>query len=248
MPMKIPAIRGVIDRRILVNFQVDPEVLSKVVPDPFSPKLVGGSGIAGVCLIRMKEIRPRVFPSWVGISSENAAHRIAVEWSSLGQSHEGVYIPRRDTSSRLNTLVGGRLFPGLHHPARFEVQEADGYYSVSLRSKDGDVRVEVAGRIASELPRESVFGSLEEASGFFERGSVGYSATEDAGRFDGLELRSFSWRVEPLAVERVYSSFFSNEDIFPKGSVRFDCALLMHGIEHEWHAREPLCQCEPDAA
>ena len=27
--MKIPALRGVIDRRILVNFQVEPEVLAK---------------------------------------------------------------------------------------------------------------------------------------------------------------------------------------------------------------------------
>jgi hypothetical protein len=248
MPMKIPEIRGVIDRRILVNFRVDPEVLSKFLPAPFSPKLAGGSGIAGVCLIRLKEIRPRLVPSRCGVSSENAAHRIAVEWSVDGQFHEGVYIPRRDTTSRLNILLGGRLFPGFHHPAHFDVDEADGSYSVALHSKDGQVRLEVVGRVASELPPESVFSSLEEASVFFERGSVGYSATPNPGRFDGLELRSLSWCVEPLAVERVYSSFFSNEEIFPRGSVRFDCALLMRGIEHEWHAREPLCQCEYDAA
>jgi Uncharacterized conserved protein (COG2071) len=246
--MKIPAIRGVIDRRILVNFQVDPAVLSKFLPAPFSPKLASGSGIAGVCLIRLKEIRPRLVPSRFGISSENAAHRIAVGWTSHGQPREGVYIPRRDTTSRLNTLLGGRLFPGLQHPARFEVHEEDDSYSVALRSKDGQVRLEVVGRLASELPKESVFSSLEEASVFFERGSVGYSATPNPGRFDGLELRSNSWRVEPLSVERVYSSFFSNEKIFPEGSVRFDCALLMRDIEHEWHAREPLCQCEREAA
>jgi hypothetical protein len=246
--MKIPVIRGVIDRRILVNFQVDQEVLSKFIPSPFSPKLVGGRGIAGVCLIRLKGIRPRLVPSLCGISSENAAHRIAVEWTSNGQSHEGVYIPRRDTSSRLNTLLGGRLFPGFHHLAHFDVDEEEDSYSVTLRSKDGQVRLEVVGHVASELPNESVFNSLEEASVFFERGSVGYSATPAPGHFDGLELRSLDWRVEPLAVERVYSSFFSNEETFPKGSVRFDCALLMRGIKHEWHAREPLCQCEYEAA
>ena len=246
--MNIPAIRGVIDRRILVNFQVDPEVLSKFLPAPFSPKLAGGSGIAGVCLIRLKEIRPRLVPSRCGISSENAAHRIAVEWTSGGQLHEGVYIPRRDTNSRLNTLLGGRLFPGFHHAAHFDVDEADGSYSVALRSKDGQVCLEVVGRVTNQLPQDSIFSSLEEASAFFERGSLGYSATPSPGRFDGLELRSLSWRVEPLAVERVYSSFFSNEEIFPKGSVRFDCALLMRDIEHEWHAREPLCLCEHDAA
>jgi len=246
--MKIPVIRGVIDRRILVNFQVDPGILAKFLPAPFSPKLAGGRGIAGVCLIRLKEIRPRFVPSLCGISSENAAHRIAVEWTADGRSHEGVYIPRRDTSSRLNTLAGGRIFPGLHHPARFDIQEKDDSYSVALRSNDGQVHLQVVGRVASALPKESVFSSLEEASEFFERGSVGYSATANPGRFDGLELKSLGWRVEPLAVDYVESSFFSDEAIFPRGSVRFDCSLLMRDIQHEWHAREPLCQCERDAA
>jgi hypothetical protein len=246
--MKIPMIRGVIDRRILVNFQVDPEILSRFLPAPFRPKLAGGSGIAGVCLIRLKEIRPRFVPARWGVSSENAAHRTAVEWTSEEQPHEGVYIPRRDTSSRLNTLAGGRLFPGQHHLAHFDVHEDGDSYSVALRSKDDQVRVVVAGRVASKLPKDSVFTSLEEASSFFERGSVGYSATPQPGYFDGLELRSLKWRVEPLSVERAHSSFFADEQVFPKGSVRFDCALLMRDIEHEWHAREPLCECERDAA
>jgi hypothetical protein len=42
-------------------------------------------------------------------------------------------------------------------------------------------------------------------------------------------------------VEKVASSFFENLSLFPTGSVRFDCALLMRDINHEWHAREPLC-------
>src|ERR1051326_1862789 len=101
--MQIPVIRGLIDRRILVNYRVDPDVLTKILPAPFRPKLVNGAGMAGVCLIRLKKIRPRFLPSFLGISSENAAHRIAVEWENDGETKEGVFIPRRDTSSRLNT-------------------------------------------------------------------------------------------------------------------------------------------------
>ena len=246
--MKIPAIQGIIDRRILVNFQVDPEVLARFLPSPFHPKLAGGSGIAGICLIRLKDMRPRLVPSWFGVSSENAAHRFAVEWSSEGQTHEGVYVPRRDTSSYFNTVLGGRLFPGAQHLALFEVEERDGFYSVRLHSGDGQVRLKVVGRVAREIPRSSVFRSLDEASNFFEQGALGYSATQDPGRFDGMELRSLRWNVEPLAVEEVESSFFSNEKVFPRGSVRFDSALLMRDIEHEWHAREPLCHCEAHAA
>src|SRR6185436_13616334 len=112
----------------------------------------GGHAVAGICLIRLKHVRPRFLPAIAGLSSENAAHRIAVEWDSQGSLREGVFIPRRDTSSRLNTLAGGRLFPGVHHHARFQVSEGDGQYSVRLDSDDGDTRLRVAARVADEWP------------------------------------------------------------------------------------------------
>jgi hypothetical protein len=239
--MQIPVIRGIIDRRILVNYRVDPDVLSRLVPAPFRPKLFKGAGMAGVCLIRLKGIRPRFVPSFLGISSENAAHRIAVEWDQGGEKKEGVFIPRRDTSSRLNSMLGGRLFPGVHHHAAFQVHEKDDVYRVELNSDDRHAHLLVEGKVGQEFPQSSVFGSLQEASDFFERGSLGYSVTARLDQFDGLELRSFNWQVHPLAVYKVESSFFEDRTLFPPGSVEFDCALLMQGIEHEWHGRGMLC-------
>jgi len=119
--MRIPVIRGLIERRILVNYRVDPAVLASLLPLPFRPKLVHGFGMVGICLIRLRSIRPRGLPAWLGISSENAAHRAAVEWEENGVIHQGIFIRRRDTNSRLNSLAGGRLFPGLHHHAQFTV-------------------------------------------------------------------------------------------------------------------------------
>src|SRR5205814_7424198 len=109
--MMIPVVRGVIDRRILVNYHVDPSVLAPLLPVPFRPKVIHGVGMVGICLIRLKQVRPMLLPSWLGISSENAAHRTAVEWDVNGTVREGVYVRRRDTSSWLNALAGGRLFP-----------------------------------------------------------------------------------------------------------------------------------------
>lgn len=239
--MRIPALRGVIDRRILVNFRVDPDVLARLLPAPFRPKLVNGMGMAGVCLIRLKHVRPAFLPAIVGLSSENAAHRFAVRWHDDGGEHDGVFIPRRDSSSRLNTLIGGRLFPGVHHHARFQVDERDDACQVVLDSDDGSTHLAVEGRVAAELPKGSVFRSLREASDFFQSGSVGYSAAARPHRFDGLELRCFTWQVTPLDVRRVESSFFEDRKLFPAGSVAFDCALLMRGVAHEWHARKSLC-------
>lgn len=104
--MKIPTITCLIDRRILMTYQVDAGVPANYLPDPFRPKVVNGKGIAGIYLIRLAHIRPKGLPKGLGIASENGAHRIAVKWEESGKTKQGVYIPRRDTSNRLNTLDG----------------------------------------------------------------------------------------------------------------------------------------------
>jgi uncharacterized protein YqjF (DUF2071 family) len=134
--MEIPTIIGTIDRRILINYQADREVVKKFLPTAFRPKLVKGQAIVGICLIRLKNIRPKGIPFNVGISSENGAHRIAVEWTENGEIKEGVYVPRRDTSSRLNSLVGGRVFPGVHRLADFKVEENNGVYNIEFESEE----------------------------------------------------------------------------------------------------------------
>ena len=133
--MWLPVIRGVIDRRILVNYRVDPSVLAQALPPPFRPKLYRGYGMVGICLIRLRGVRPRFLPSWLGISSENAAHRTAVEWDAGGSVREGVYVRRRDTSSRLNALAGGRAFPGIHAHARFTVRESGSHFEGRLAER-----------------------------------------------------------------------------------------------------------------
>ena len=240
--MRLPVIRGLIDRRLLVNYRVDAEVLARICPAPFRPQIVDGFGIAGICLIRLKQIRPKLLPAFLGISSENAAHRIAVEWDIQGVTQTGVYVPRRDTSSFLNAFAGGRLFPGVQHRARFDVQETADKYHVAMESVEGSVRVSVDGRTTNELPSRSVFETAGQCSQFFKAGSLGYSPASKCDQFDGMELRTVDWKVQPLEVTHVESSFFDDLNTFPKGSVTLDNALLMRDIEHEWHSRETVVQ------
>jgi hypothetical protein len=229
-----------IERRILINYRVDAGALSKVLPGPFKPQLVGGAGVAGICMIRLAHLRPARTPRWVGPTTENAAHRIAVGWAGPDGPHQGVYIPRRDTASRFTVLAGGRLFPGEHHLARFSVDERDGHYRVGFESLDGSARVFIAARLCAELPPGSVFGSLAEASAFFRSAPLGYSAKRGLGHAEGLELHCDTWRVEPLMVEHAESSFFEDLTLFPAGTVEFDSALIMRDIPAAWRPRGPL--------
>lgn len=236
----MPTMHGLIDRRMLVNFRMQPEVIGKLLPSCFRPKLVKGWAMAGICLIRLKDIRPRGFPLPCGLTSENAAHRIAVEWDENGITREGVYIPRRDTSSNLQALVGGRMFPEVHHVADFDVDETEDDFQFEMRSRDETTHVKVQARRAKQIPTASLFASLEEASEFFRHGSVGYSATDNPNCCDGLELFTDRWQVEPLEVQLLSSSYFNDASRFPLGSIRFDCALLMRNVAHEWHVLPPM--------
>jgi hypothetical protein len=239
--MRLPIIKGTIKRRLLVNFRADPDAVRRILPQPFYPKLHGGQSLVGICLIRLEQIRPSGFPRVLGLSSENAAHRIAVEWVEPGgRERDGVYIPRRDTGSVLNRLAGGRVFPGEHHRARFTVLDEAGHIEFSMWSLDDAVSVKVVGDESNVWPASSCFGSLAEASEFFEQGSLGYSATRKGDRFDGLLLQTADWRVRPLAVAEVQSSFFDDRERFPEGSIEFDHALVMRDLRHEWHTADDL--------
>ena len=231
--MKLPAIKGTIARRLLLNFRCDPDAVAPLLPAPFRPKLHGEFAIAGVCLIRLEGIQPAACSLPIGARSENAAHRVAVEWDENGQGHEGVFIPRRDTDSLVNALAGGRLFSGEHQRARFQVEDDGDQINFQMRSCDDEVEVHVRGRIASQLPATSCFADLESASRFFERGCIGYSPRQNCDTLDGMRLEVENWRVEAFEVEEIFSSWIENR--FTPGEAIFDHALLMRGIAHRWH-------------
>jgi hypothetical protein len=233
--MRLPVLRGVIGRRILLNFRVRPETLRPVVPPRFRFKLQNDHAIAGVCLIRLEGIRPRFVPRPFGFRSENAAHRVAVLWTDeLGEERDGVFIFRRDTGSTLNRLAGGRVFPGEHERAEFRGSDSGSRIELAMTSADGFCSVVVKGATAAGLPAGSVFGSVAESSRYFETGSVGYSTTRDPNWLDGIALETSAWSVEPLHVDEFFSSYFMDPARFPGDSAVFDHALLMRNVDHQW--------------
>jgi len=238
--MFLDMIHGTIDRRILLNYRFDPNALAKVLPDQFRPKLYRGKGIGGVCMIRFRALRPKYVPSWLGINSENAAHRIAVEWEEGGNLKEGVYIPRRDTSSAFNKAFGGKVFPGIFDRSQFISQDTEGVFGLTIIRSDGREQIRFSGKLSSELPKTSVFPSVSEAANFFALGATGYSATSRPDHFHGMELRCLEWNIVPLAIEEARSAFYDDRIVFPAGSVELDSALIMRNIPHEWHSRPDL--------
>ena len=133
------------------------------------------------------------------------------------------------------------MFPGVHHFAVFKVDEDNGQYKVEFTSEDGTY-LKISANETNEWSDKSVFDDQDCASDFFKQGSIGYSPDKIGGTFGGLELKTKKWEVSPLTVSNVESSFFENESTFPKGTIKFDNALLMRNIDHEWNSKKTILQ------
>jgi uncharacterized protein YqjF (DUF2071 family) len=225
----------VIERRLLVSYRIAPERVNALLPRPFRPQLVNGHAVGGVCFIRMSALRPARLPRAAGITTENVAHRFAVEWDDELGSHAGVYVPRRDTSSRMTAALGASIFPGAYHVARFSVTESADMIRIDVLSRDRVVSVSVAASQAAALD-SGLFAGLDEATDFFSRGALGFSPSVADGCLDGVRLHSTNWAARPMTISAMSSSMFDDAGIFPDGSCALDSALLMTNITARWTA------------
>lgn len=242
--MKLPTIKGLIKRRILINYQVDPKVIAGHLPHGFYPKIVKDKAIIGVCLIRLEQIRPKFMPFKIGITSENVAHRIAIQRADeSGALKDGVYIFRRDSNSWLNKLLGGRLFPGEHSLAKFKFDATSQYVDMLVNSRDGKVNIHVNGSFIQSEPKNhnqfkntSLFHSLEELSEFFQTGAEGYSPIQGKKHIQGMRLVTHEWNMQILNKDKLELSFFKDVLGLSDEQLIFDSLVLMEDIPHEWQS------------
>ncbi|WP_447647368.1 DUF2071 domain-containing protein [Microbacterium forte] len=220
----IRGVRAQLRRRLLITYRVEPEVASSLLPTGFRPQIVDGSAVAGVCVLGLESIRPSWARGRWGLRSENAAHRVAVEWDTADGVQRGVFIVGRHSSAWHPVIFGGRLFPGVHRRARFEIEEGDGRYAVTMDAGEHSLcaDVEVGGAWSSSL-----FASIDEASDFYRAGRLGWSAARGGLGVESVALTTDAWRVENAHLHSVSSSFF---DALPAGSAVFDSVVVMRDL------------------
>ncbi len=187
----MPPMAATIERRLLINYRLDPGVARTLLPASLRPQLVDSSAVAGICLLRLGAFRPAWIRPEIGWGAENAAHRIAVEWDDADGVHSGVYVPQRHSGSWLPVVAGARAFPGIHHHARFDVTETADRLRVAMRAPGVEVAADVA---VSGTWSSTLFPTLADASDFFRAGAVGWSP-DRSGRLEGLRLDTDSWSV-----------------------------------------------------
>lgn len=226
-------VRAQLRRRLLISYRVDPEVAASLLPAGFRPRIIDGSAVAGVCVLGLESVRPSWSSSRWGLRSENAAHRIAVEWDGPDGVEQGVFIFERHSSAWHPVLFGGRLFPGVHRRARFRIEESGDRYAFTMEAAGHSLTadVEVVGEWSSTL-----FASIDEASDFYRSGRVGWSPARDRRRVEPVALASDTWKVEGARLHHLRSSFF---EALPAGAAVFDSVVVMRDL--------PLTLSDPGA-
>lgn len=222
------AVRSTIERRLLVNWRADPGDVGPLLPAPFRPHLVDGSAVVGVCILRLEHVRPPGLPRWAGTGFTSAAHRVSVSWDGPdGTEEHGVYVVRRDTSSRLVAAAGGRLFPGALRRARFVEASTKDELACCFASGDG-TSVDVHGVIGG-ADRSHLFASPAMAERFFLGGAVAYSPNAGGDDLDALELAADRFELVPVTVSDARSTMWDTV-----GSL--DGAYLMSDVPATWRA------------
>ena len=219
----ITQVRAHLRRRLLINYRLDPEYASTLLPQDLRPQLVDGSAVAGVCLVGLERVSP-VSNRLGGIRSENAAHRMAVEWDEHGETTQGVFIFERHSSSLPSVLLGGRAFPGVHRHARFTTLDTDQRHRVSMRSRDQGLDVDVQ---LTEEWQSSLFDSLQSASDFTRAGRIGWSRGHDQCTLEPVALTASEWSMQSAEVREIRSTFFES---MPTGVATLDGALVMRDL------------------
>ena len=225
------SVDSTIERRLLVNYRIEPEVVAKILPRPLRPQLVKGHAVGGVCFIRLGDLRPVHTPSAIGLQTENVAHRFAVEWDDPTGTKVGVYVPRRDSDSWLTAVGGGRIFPGKHHRARFAVEEREVEISIVVTSLDRQLRLAVNALPVDEIGG-GLFNSTAEAIDFFRRGCLGLSPKGSG--LSAVRLLCERWTATPMRIQHMSSSIFEDLLQFPQGTCELDGALLMRNLPARW--------------
>ncbi|GAB3808065.1 DUF2071 domain-containing protein [Humibacter antri] len=218
------SLKAQLRRRLLISYAVDPTVAARLLPQPFRPHLVEGRAVGGFCVLGLHSVRPGWVAPSIGIRTENAAHRIAVEWDEGERTRSGVYIFERHSSSLLPVLAGGRLFPGVQKHARFELKETATHFRVEMNARDTCALADV------ELSQEwssSLFPTVQAASDFYRNGAIGWSPRRDGRSAEPIELTSDAWAVQPGHINEIRSSFF---DSLPRNAAELDSVVIMRNL------------------
>jgi hypothetical protein len=227
-----------LEQKLLLVFRAEPDTLAEWLPAEIRLRPFRGLGIAGIWIERRQQKASRLLPARLA-ATQNIVHHIYVTRDLAPQREKaGIFVVRRDTSSRwLSWSTTGPEVDRRHH-ARFRVRRRHESIDLIADSDDRVMHVALAARLTEQLPVNSAFHSLADATAFLQPSSAFMGAV--GGLTPLATPGTTKWRLQPLAVKRIESSLFSSPTT-PCGQLEFDSAFTLRSIEFSWQQQPAFC-------
>ena len=134
----------------------------------------------------------------------------------------------------------GNLFSFFHfNYARIENTLNDGHHSINVLTKNREADIVANYDLSKEnkeMPKYSVFSSLEAAKEFFVELYVAFSAIDNFST--AVRIKRTEWDLRVVHDENAIYRFMDGSEMFPKGSTRLDSVFYVKNLFYHWYTLE----------
>ncbi len=213
-----------IERRIVINFAVEPDAITQVVDCPWlRPQIVSGHGVASLCVLWMDGVIPTGWPKLLAQRQISIAVRFGV--MNLETGKPGVYVPERCSNTLLAWLLTRMGGSCIHPKISVETGEAG---VVGIKRNGAEfARFRVGGK-----PLESrIFACDSDFEAFFRVGERSYCPSLRKGLLDIADLHKSETSFHGLGVEMF--DWAGIRQAIP-GVLTLDSAYETCNADYEW--------------
>ena len=242
---------GVVRRRFLISYSVEPSLLAPFVPTGGELSLYNGMAWVSACFVDLADMRPSFVPKGLGSQFLYLIHRTRAKLPYPdGELRESVLVLEPNMNKPLLARLG-RASTGVNFRVRdFAFEETVGGWS--LRMSDGMTvlfEAEIArNTIGDTLPKQSRFENAKAADDFLLGVAYGGEWNRNSGRLRLLAETHEPWKTYVGACETKRYAFLEGLGV---AQPRADHVITMTDIPHYFGLRGFDVSCptkEPAAA
>jgi len=232
---------GTITRCWLFTYQMPIEAVRPLLPRPLEPVTHGGYAFWNIVFSRLHAMRPKGFPTLVGVGYWHVAYRIYVRYPVPGSEPiEGLYFVRSDCDNPLMTLGGNLMTDFNFHTAPIRVtRDGTDVLDLWVASDDAPAYARLHPTAAPELPAYSAFASLDEAARALKYKPFGISVDRHGvANVVRITRREDAWRARLVRVEAARWAFFDGKNVRP------EICYQVEPIVYQWNRGERVASGE----
>ncbi len=219
----------------LVNFGMEPSLLQSLLPHPIQPDVYNGEAFLSVVVSELKDMRPTIIPKGLGFNFNQIVYRAIVACNN----ERGVHFLRSDANNRFMCLTGNlfSFFNFNYAGINYSLEDSQHSISVSTNDKEADIIANYdLSKATKEMPKYSVFSSLDEAKSYFVELYVAFSAMRNFST--AVRIQRTNWDLSVVHDKNAVYSFMDGSKMFPKGSTRLDSVFYVKNLFYHWYKLE----------